>query len=89
MLTKILLLIVVIVFAWFGWRWIKRVHQIGREKLTGADKNAAANTGASASSASSPPPRKSAEDMEKCPECGAYVAPRLAGPCGRPGCPYG
>jgi len=89
MLMKILLLIVVIVFAWFGWRWVKRVQAIGREKLAGLDKENAAPGPTTAP----PPPRpqsgKSAEDMEKCAECGAYVAPRLAGPCGRPGCPYG
>lgn len=84
---KILLLVVVVVFAWFGWRWVKRVQTIGREKLGRAD------AASPSPSPSSPPgaaaPRKSTEDMEKCAECGAYVAPRLAGPCGRPGCPYG
>lgn len=91
MLTKILLLIVVVLFAWFGWRWVKRVQTIGRQKLgqkpdgeageslRGADQSAGQPAG---------PRRVAAEDLEKCPECGVFVAPRAAQRCGRPGCPY-
>ena len=29
------------------------------------------------------------DNIDPLEDAGAYVAPRLAGPCGRPGCPYG
>ena len=29
-----------------------------------------------------------AEDLVQCPKCGAYVAARGAGPCGRGDCPH-
>lgn len=82
MLTKILLLIVVVLFAWFGWRWVKRVQTIGRQKL-GPKLGQKPEAEPDAS-----PRRVAAEDLEKCPECGVFVAPRAAQRCGRPGCPY-
>lgn len=84
MLTKIALLIAVVLFAWFGWRWVKRVQTIARKRLEGEP-----DAGSRRPEDDSRPRRVSAEDMEKCPECGVFVAPRSAGRCGRPGCPYG
>ena len=89
-LSKILLLALVIGAVWFGWRWINRVQAIGRARNTPRRPD-----GRRDAAAGQPPrdPRTSsaaeAEDMEKCPECGAYVAPRSAVSCGRPACPYG
>ncbi|MBK1839942.1 hypothetical protein JHL17_21275 [Azospirillum sp. YIM B02556] len=90
-LSKILLLALVIGAVWFGWRWINRVQEIGRAR------SAARRQDGGRDAAAGGPPRNSgayaptleAEDMEKCPECGAYVAPRSAVSCGRPACPYG
>lgn len=89
MFSKLLLLVGVIAAVWFGWRWLSRVQAIGREKLNRQDdgRPTARPDAAAATSAHSRP--RDAEDMEKCAECGAWVAPALAGPCGRPGCPYG
>jgi hypothetical protein len=91
-LSKLLLLAVVIALVWFGWRWVARVQAIGRAR-TEARRDGAAPTGAGrrdgspfSARAASP---NDAEDMEKCPECGAYVAPRSAVSCGRSACPYG
>jgi hypothetical protein len=85
-LPKLLLLAVVVALVWFGWRWVARIQTIGRAR-TEARRAGAAPTGSPAS------PRAAtstdAEDMEKCPECGAYVAPRSAISCGRSACPYG
>lgn len=91
MLTKILLLIVVVLFAWFGWRWIKRVQTIGRQKLgakTGEKLDGEQGDSLRGPDAPARSSRVAAEDMEKCPECGVFVAPRAARRCGRPGCPY-
>lgn len=90
MLTKILLLIVVVLFAWFGWRWVKRVQTIGRQKLgvkpgEKLDREQGESLRGGDASAR---PSAGAEDMEKCVECGVFVAPRSARRCGRPGCPY-
>lgn len=81
--SKILLLVVVIGAVWFGWRWVARMTAVGghdsRGRQPAARKGAAAARGAGAG----------AEDMEKCVDCNAYVAPRASGACGRAGCPYG
>ncbi|MBP2315249.1 hypothetical protein [Azospirillum soli] len=84
MFGKILLLALVIGAVWFGWRWYNRVGAVGRERLREREREQKRQTGGTAQSS-----RVSAEDMEKCPECGAYVAPHSAVSCGRPGCPYG
>ena len=91
-LSKLLFLALVIGAVWFGWRWYNRVGAIGRERMRERDQRRAghgAKGGAGGGNANPRAPQSSAEDMEKCPECGAYVAPRSAVSCGRPGCPYG
>ncbi|WP_448191149.1 hypothetical protein [Azospirillum sp. sgz301742] len=86
--SKLILLALVIGAVWFGWRWFQRVDAVRREHLR---RQAAPRPAASPHRGAQPEPARdvSAEDMEKCPECGAYVAPRSATSCGRTGCPYG
>lgn len=96
-LSKIILLALVIGAVWFGWRWVNRVQEIGRARNAARRQDAppphgrrdGTAGGASARSTGASVPAMEAEDMEKCPECGAYVAPRSAVSCGRPACPYG
>lgn len=94
-LSKILFLILVIGAVWFGWRWYNRIQAVGRERLRERERRGEAPASRKPSAASFFASRQdaarqdSAEDMEKCPECGAYVAPRSAVSCGRPACPYG
>ncbi|WP_029009849.1 hypothetical protein [Azospirillum halopraeferens] len=90
--SKLLLLILVFVLVFFGWRWLKRIEAAGRDRLRErgdrpAPHRPAGPAGPAARSGSAR--ADAAEDLEKCPECGAYVAPRSAVACGRPGCPYG
>ena len=87
MFSKILLLALVIGAVWFGWRWYNRVGAVGRERLR--ERQARKPGGANPFAGKQRPTGLPAEDMEKCPECGAYVAPRSAVSCGRPACPYG
>ena len=85
--SKFLLLLLVVGAVWFGWRWFQRVDTVRREQLR---RQAAPQPAPSRRDPHAEPARSaSAEDMEKCPECGAYVAPRSAASCGRTGCPYG
>ncbi|WP_207459364.1 hypothetical protein [Azospirillum sp. SYSU D00513] len=87
MFSKILFLALVIGAVWFGWRWYNRIGAVGRERLR--ERQARRQGGANPFAGTPPQPGLKAEDMEKCPECGAYVAPRSAVSCGRPACPYG
>ena len=91
--SKLLLLALVIGAVWFGWRWYQRMEAVRREQLRRqAAPQPARHTapGRDSPAASAGPARAvDAEDMEKCPECGAWVAPRSATSCGRAGCPYG
>lgn len=94
-LSKILFLILVIGAVWFGWRWYNRIQAVGRERLRERERRGEAPTARRPSAGIFSGTRQdaarqdAAEDMEKCPECGAYVAPRSAVSCGRPACPYG
>lgn len=85
--SKLLLLALVVGLVWFGWRWANRVNAIGRDRAAAKRRDSAGP--ARHSSTTAAPSGSDAEDMEKCPECGAYVAPRHAVSCGRPACPYG
>ena len=74
--AKILLLVAVIAFVWFGWRWYQR-WELERRK---AEDDRAGTR---------PDPRRiGAEDMVACRVCGTYVAPNAARACGREHCPY-
>lgn len=98
-LSKIILLALVIGAVWFGWRWVNRVQEIGRARTTarrqdgpnqsGPNQSGRRDAASGASTRDAGTYAVEAEDMEKCPECGAYVAPRSAVSCGRPACPYG
>lgn len=88
--SKLLLLAVVVGLVWFGWRWVARVQAVGRARMEGGGKPAPSPKPERANAAPfAARPVPAAEDMEKCPECGAYVVPRSAVSCGRPACPYG
>ncbi|SMF81978.1 uncharacterized protein SAMN02982917_5270 [Azospirillum oryzae] len=89
-LSKIILLALVIGAVWYGWRWVNRVQEIGRARTAARRPDGRRDAaGASSRDSGTHTPAMEAEDMEKCPECGAYVAPRSAVSCGRPACPYG
>lgn len=93
-LSKIILLALVIGAVWYGWRWVNRVQEIGRARTAARRQDGTRQSGrrdaaSGGSTRDAGAYAVEAEDMEKCPECGAYVAPRSAVSCGRPACPYG
>jgi predicted negative regulator of RcsB-dependent stress response len=78
--TKVIVLVLVISVVWFGFRWFQRweKEQSARNAAEPARKRDRAGT----------PRELAAEDMVACAVCGAYVSPRSATSCGKPGCPY-
>jgi uncharacterized protein len=74
---KILVLLLVIGVAWFGWRWWQRVEadRLNRPRSPAPPRDPA------------PPPRP-IDDMKRCPVCDDYVSIN-ARRCERPTCPRG
>lgn len=76
---KFLLLVLIVAVVWTGFKFMRRVEMVRRalhEELRRRQP-------------SSRPREIEAEDLTKCGVCGAYVAARSAGNCGRPDCPWG
>jgi len=73
--SKLLLLVLVVLAVWYGYKYVMRVGQVRQE----AARNRTAGPKPSAA--------LRAEDTQKCPACGAYVT-RGATSCGRADCPY-
>jgi hypothetical protein len=74
---KLIVLILVILAVWYGYKYVNRVNEI-REALRRKAAPRPERGGAR---------RIKAEDMTKCRACGAYVAEGAAS-CGRPDCPF-
>lgn len=96
-LSKIILLALVIGAVWFGWRWVNRVQEIGRARTaarrqdgsnqSGPNQSGRRDAASGASTRDAGTYAVEAEDMEKCPECGAYVAPAPPCPAAAPPAP--
>jgi uncharacterized protein len=73
---KILVLVIVIAAAWFGWRWWQRLQsgQLERPRPPAPRDD--------------PAPPRPADDMRRCPVCDDYVSVN-ARRCDRPTCPRG
>lgn len=74
-LGKILVLAVIVVAVWYGFKLIGRLEKRRKERAAEAARIRA-----------SEPPE--AGDMVKCRVCDAFVLARGAMACGRPDCPY-
>ena len=79
-LGKLLLLALVFLVAWYGWKYTKRVDQIRRALREEMERQRNAAPGAKRN--------LPAEDLVKCKICGAYVPAQSASPCGRADCPW-
>jgi len=76
--SKILVLIVIIVVVWYGFKLVARRNQhVG-------DRRSARPIG----STRPEPPDSKTQDMESCAVCGTFVPNASARACGRKGCPY-
>jgi hypothetical protein len=72
MFWKLVLLVLAIAAAWYGFKLLKRLD--GRPKGRLKEKKRQ--------------PGEAIERMDQCRVCGTYVVAGQAANCGRPGCPY-
>ena len=70
---KLIVLIVVVLGVWYGYKWLGRVQKLNRERERERARLAAS---------------KGAEDMVRCAFCESYVTAEGARHCGRANCPY-
>ncbi len=81
--AKILVLLLVIGVAWFGWRWWQRAEadRLNRPRSPAPPRDTGLrNPGL--------PPSRAADEMRHCPVCDDYVSIN-ARRCDRPTCPRG
>jgi hypothetical protein len=81
-LGKLLVLAIIVLVVWYGFKYVHRVEAVRRAVLREMDaRRGRARPARSATLA--------AEDLVKCEACGAYVAARGTTPCSRADCPWG
>ena len=82
---KILLLLLVFLVVWYGWKFSRRVELVRRtlQQEMERQRNAAQAGGRAGGGRN-----LQAEDLVKCRICGSYVAPQGTSPCGRADCPW-
>ncbi|HEX3499878.1 MAG TPA: hypothetical protein VHT04_11200 [Stellaceae bacterium] len=98
-LGKLLLLVLLILVIWYGFKFVNRAEQV-RETFRRAARDAAERgqprgsvgggqaRGQARSRGRRGAPAIEAEDMVKCRACGVYVTAAGASNCGRPDCPW-
>lgn len=82
-LGKLLLLALIILAVWYGFRYAARVEAVRQAKRAGAQGRRGGGTIGGARTPAPP-----VEDLVKCQRCGAFVAANGAANCGKPGCPW-
>jgi len=81
---KLLLLALVFLVVWYGWKYTRRVDQIRRALHEEMERRRSAAPGGRGDATRNLP----AEDLIKCDSCGAYVPAQSAASCGRADCPW-
>ena len=79
--TKLLLLAILILIVWYGFKYAARVEAVKHALRADAQRR----RGGGNMRAPKPP----VEDLIKCQRCGAFVAAQGAANCGKPQCPWG
>jgi len=79
-IEKILILAIILVIVWQGFKFLGRAEEARRE----ARRNAAGGDPKAVQRRAITP----VEDMIKCPTCGDYVPKLHAATCQKPSCPY-
>jgi uncharacterized protein len=79
--TKLLVLAILILIVWYGFKYAARIEAV-KQALRAEALRRRHDGGVR------PPPRP-VEDLVKCPRCGSFVAAQGAANCGKPQCPWG
>ncbi|HLI21025.1 MAG TPA: hypothetical protein VKV32_07900 [Stellaceae bacterium] len=82
---KLLLLAVILIVVWYGFKYAARVETMRQSPQGGARRRRPDGT-IRGGSAHGPEP---VEDLVKCRQCSAFVAASGAANCGKPQCPWG
>lgn len=72
-LAKLLVLVIVVLAVWYGFKWLTRVNQLNRQR---EEERARLDA------------RNNAEDLARCAVCDGFVPAGTARHCGRESCPY-
>ena len=93
-MKKLLVLAAIVGAVWYGFKFVGRMQEArDAERKVGSGTKRSGGLGDSirdwaARQGSGGAKDGDAEDMVKCPKCGAYVSARSATSCGRNDCPY-
>ena len=79
--TKLLLLAILIVIVWYGFKYAARVEAV--KQALRSEMPRRRDSGDMRRS------KRPVEDLVKCQRCGAFVAAQGATNCGKPQCPWG
>jgi uncharacterized protein len=80
-LNKLLVLALIILVVWQGFKFLGQLDRARKEALRQQAKAKTARPPAAGTA-------NQVEDMVKCRVCGAYMPARGAVSCGKPNCPY-
>jgi uncharacterized protein len=85
--TKLLLLAILILIVWYGFKYASRVEAI--KQAVRAEALRRRQGGGDARGGGMRATARPVEDLVKCQRCGSFVAAQGAANCGKPGCPWG
>jgi len=85
--TKLLLLAILILIVWYGFKYAARIDAVKQQVRAEALRRRQAGGGGGGGGMR--PSARPVEDLVKCQRCGSYVAAQGAANCGKPGCPWG
>jgi hypothetical protein len=78
--TKLLLLAILVLIVWYGFKYAARVDAVKQALRAEALRRGGREARA---------PKRPVEDLVKCQRCGAFVAAQGTANCGKPQCPWG
>jgi hypothetical protein len=88
-LGKFLVLAIIILVVWYGFKYAARVEAIRQNLRAEAIRRRNNAAGPGTLGGSMRAAARPVEDLVKCQRCGAYVASQGAANCGKAGCPWG
>jgi uncharacterized protein len=86
---KLLLLAILILIVWYGFKYAARIEAVKQTLRAEAIRRRQAGDGGSDRRGDRTPAARPVEDLVKCQRCGSYVASVGAANCGKPQCPWG